>query len=351
VTEGAVSGDQVLLLVSLPVSVQVDRDVLASSWHIECTPTESTLLLPQLAEELDEWMHLLPPEGCEADSSALAGWPTIPWGTAFSRADRAQPLVGLHRFAVSTTYSGDVTADARMDFAVATRQALAEWATRLCKWLEAIGPVLLGEIETSRDPLSVEVYHTAVRSTETELQVFAPMPQVIQAGPAYFSRRSFTTAEWGAAVCWADQRQDPPLAYLFLRDARLALRRQDLRRVVVDAATACERGLSDWIRTRRADLGRVVLEDVLKSLNGVVGLYDYADALAPISGVSRRRLSFQLADIRNRVMHTGHAATGAEAAAAIEVTAALLREILPITTEAAGDHAPAGDVAGEDPDR
>ena len=107
----------------------------------------------------------------------------------------------------------------------------------------------------------------------------------------------------------------------------------------MDAATACERGLSDWIRTRRADLGRDVLEDVLKSVNGVVGLYDYADALAPINGVSRRRLSFQLADIRNRVMHTGHAATGAEAAAAIDVAAALLREILPLAIDAAGGHA------------
>ena len=347
--EGDALGEQVLLLVSLPGGVQVDGDVLIGSWRIECTPTESTLFLPSMTDELDQWTHLLPPQDCDADPSALAGWPTDPWGTAFSRADGAQPLVELHRFAVSTRYSGEGTADARTDFAIATRQALADWAMRLCQWLEAIGSVLLGAIENSRDPLSVEVYHTAVRPTSAELQVFAPMPQVIQGGMAYWSKRSFTTAEWGAAVRWADQHQDPPLAYLFLRDARLALRRQDLRRVVVDAATACERGLSDLIRTRRADLGPNVLEDVLKSLNGLVGLYDYADALTPISAVSRKRLSFQLADIRNRVVHTGHMATVAEAEAAIEVTANLLREILPIATAASSGHAAAGDVANEDP--
>lgn len=348
--EGAISGEQVLLFVALPVGVQVNGDVLTGSWHIECTPTESTLLLPQVTQELDDWMHLLPPDGCGADPSALAGWPTGPWGTAFPRAEGAQPLVELHRFAVSTNYFGDTTADARTDFAVASRQALADWATRLCQWLEAIGPVLLGDIDTSRDPLSVEVYHTAVRPTATELQVFAPMPQVMQGGTAYWSKRSFTSAEWGAAVRWADQRQDPPLAYLFLRDARLALRRQDLRRAVVDAATACERGLSDLIRTRRADLGPHRLADVLKGLNGLIGLYDYADAVNPIHGVSRNRLSFQLANVRNRVVHTGHPATIAEAKAAIEVTADLLHEVRLIDTDAAGGQVAARDAASEDPD-
>jgi hypothetical protein len=78
----------------------------------------------------------------------------------------------------------------------------------------------------------------------------------------------------------------PPLAHLLLRDARAARYVDDLRRVVIDAATACEVALSESIRERlNASLPTEEVEPMIdRRRGGLMELYNFhVAAVAPIA--------------------------------------------------------------------
>ncbi len=101
---------------------------------------------------------------------------------------------------------------------------------------------------------------------------------------------------------------------------------------VIDAATACEVGLSDCIL---AGLANVVSSDeakaMLKRRNGLMELYDfYVASVAQPATVSWGRLNGRLPGPRNLVAHEGHRPSAAETKAAIEVATALVSEVAPV---------------------
>lgn len=320
---------EVLFLVTLPSGVQLDEDVLRGRWVVGGLEGSGWLRLPQVPSEVVDFKHLDAPDSFTVDDAGVPpGWPTGTWGTVFNVTTRSHHrLTELHRFAVSTTYSGLDNEAARRRFAEEARVGVQAWTMRLCRWLQVTARTVFGDPGTAADPLQVSVFSTAVTPSDSGVRTFEPLSQTIQIGPIHVWTGAITTTQWALAVARANQAVEPPLCHRYLHDARLAWRRADYRRAVVDSATACELALSSSIRELRADLKDKEIEAIFRSFDGVAGLYDYRDALARVPSVSRGRLVGQLAGLRNGVVHEGQPVSESDAAAALGVADDLIAAV------------------------
>ncbi len=236
----------------------------------------------------------------------------------------------LNHALVVTRYEGDDEPKVRKAFASELASTIEYWLVAVSDWVEVLSGTIISPRRGRPNPdYRQNVPSLRIDRATLRAEIFVPGAIYID----FTERPLVSLAQWTQATTLVAADERPPLAHVLLRDARSARRDRDgIRRAVIDAATACEVGLSDCIL---AGLANVVSSDeakaMLKRRNGLMELYDfYVASVAQPATVSWGRLNGRLPGPRNLVAHEGHRRSPAETKAAIEVATALVSEVAPL---------------------
>ena len=145
-------------------------------------------------------------------------------------------------------------------------------------------------------------------------------------------RRGATGVELGAAFQHASVGEVLPIQHDLLLDAHTALFSDDLRRAVVDAATAAEVVLAQWIRRRLEERGLTTDEAlrVTDEVNGIAELYRLSTALGLSLTPSRKQVIDRIAQPRNLAVHAGEEPSHQAARNAFVCAQAIVDEVAPL---------------------
>jgi hypothetical protein len=343
----------VYFVVKLPPGLIVDVELLGTRWPIPVAGVPCTLRLPRRSpydgvdgEQWDdpETTFLYPPDCSDLTSPAdesVEGWLSVDyldehprWGTMRGHTgadeDNRGAIAQLAEAIVTCPYEGDDTDEARGKFFVRVGREADVGLRLLTDWLEVLGGAVFRQPQGGRWLGGIPPGWTVLSPAMQGGRV--PLPAGVQWVVRDEIGRSLTAERWSLAAQLVDQGVPPPLAHLLLRDARRAHWDEDLRRAVIDAASAVEVALSAAIRTHLAAMPPKALDELVDGrLRGLVDLYRFhARGLAPITSVSLNRLDNKLAKVRNRVAHAGHRPDPDEVKTALQVAAELLPEIAPL---------------------
>jgi serine/threonine protein kinase len=119
---------------------------------------------------------------------------------------------------------------------------------------------------------------------------------------------------------------DLPPGHRFLLQAIMALAEADYRRAAIDAGTASEVALASAISTelRTKGLSEEYIDQTIRRVNGIEGLFSTYFAFGRPSPVSRNKVIAQLANVRNDAAHAGRIPSIEEATRTVEVAHALV---------------------------
>ncbi|WP_439678291.1 hypothetical protein [Embleya sp. MST-111070] len=116
----------------------------------------------------------------------------------------------------------------------------------------------------------------------------------------------------------ASRGEHLPVEHQLLLSARDAQIGGDFRKAVIDAATAAEVALASYVadHLRTMGLASEFIDEMIKDVNGVVNLHGLCTRLGGEPGVTKNKLTSQLANIRNNAAHGGKIPTSEEVLAA-----------------------------------
>jgi hypothetical protein len=155
-----------------------------------------------------------------------------------------------------------------------------------------------------------------------------PVPVVIR------GQRSATAEEVAASFAAASAELDIPLAYAILRRSLVELHAGEHRLCVIDACSAAEVALDAALTAylHAHGLTSAETERLLRLGSGIAEAFPVYKQLvgAGESAVSRNRVIDQLANPRNRAVHAGDQPDETVAARALETSARLVGEAVPL---------------------
>ena len=336
----------IVVYVPVDLGIAVEGDLLGTTWPVPGTPAPCVFHLPRrMVGPIDAagWGHPLRGPDLSGAEDAIEqrqrGWRTDEelagfrmWGGVYhwNRDEDCVLRAHVERAVAVTHYDGDDDADARLAFAAATNEAVDAWVRGLIDWLEVISRYVIGEPGASDAPTPPAEWETMTIASSGRAVWFVKPPGVIHR--TVWEQGAVSLDHWQQAARHANARTPLPLAHGLLRDARHARRRDDGRRAVIDAATACEVALSASIRARLATMPSPALDDLVdRRLRGVMALFDFHHrGLARITTVTQKGLQDGLAEARNKVAHAGYRPENPEVTAAINVAEMLLAEVAPL---------------------
>lgn len=206
---------------------------------------------------------------------------------------------------------------ARAAEAAAVAEVIDQWVASLTEWLEVLAhidvrPVRPRHVFASR---FVARSRAEVRGAE-EAEVFeTERPIEVVGGPDPIASHD----DWLKAVTNTNSGVPIPQAHQHLRDARAATLRGDLRKAVIDAATACEVALSTDLRATLTSHGLASdVTDKLLNRRGADRLHELFVAVERAAGGHRKYLIKRVIEPRNAAAHAGHLPTTTETQIALE---------------------------------
>ncbi|MFB9904617.1 hypothetical protein [Allokutzneria oryzae] len=182
------------------------------------------------------------------------------------------------------------------------KENLESWRINLRDWIEVGTRISLSQASVERFDAhdELQLWYSNQEGGHT-----LPLGSVM--GPAIeLSSAAVSRACWQSVLEKARIGERPPAEHLFLRDARVNLKKMDFRRSVLDSATATELALVGLIK-READgfpgaFGSVMVDFVRSSHGGIAGYLDFLKSLGVrLSG----RIKSCVAGPRNLAIHTG----------------------------------------------
>lgn len=149
-------------------------------------------------------------------------------------------------------------------------------------------------------------------------------------------QRAATEAEIRAAFVCAGQERQIPSQWALLVRSRSAHFQERYRDCVIDACTASESSISEWIQATlaRRSVPLEAQEVVTKQANGIVGLAEVAASLGLTPPRSRGAISNQLAGPRNRAVHAGAVLDVETATKAFRLANAMVATVAPMPSPA-----------------
>lgn len=232
------TSETVVFLVTLPPRVYVEGDVLGASWPVAGTPADCHLVTPNHPPPPSDpshlWGELTAPSGSliAAAATAFAGDDARFWGSLYDYdSTRPVPFTGhLYRAVAVTHFDGRPDEEAERAFGKDTVDVLERWIESFSRWLEVLAMIDVGPGLTTSWETPKYITTQAIRVTNAgELSSFTGVKGTLHAS-AGGPRASLI--HWTSAVSHTNAGDSPPNEHLFLRDARAAFRRNDLRRAV-----------------------------------------------------------------------------------------------------------------------
>jgi hypothetical protein len=292
---------------------------------------EGLLAFPQLARGSFGWPRLIAPPliklGGEADRSSGRGR-SSDWGSTFL--DRFDEEGHVHISRVGMRFHllpGE--GKAARQVAADLFGAIGPWSERLSNWLD----VLSGRKPT--EPVSwtwprakppdelhgLELLHVDQTGERTR-QRPPPQPTTLQ------FQEVIKVAEdaWLAILGHVSDGTAPPTERLLLRDALLAFDQRQLRRSVLDAATAAELALTRMLDDRLRGMPRKDADKVRRQAQGLARL---GQNLHRLGVEPPSQLQDILGNIRNKAIHAGGEPTLQQARDAILLARTLVDQAQP----------------------
>ncbi|MEU8750748.1 hypothetical protein AB0C88_09710 [Streptomyces chartreusis] len=149
----------------------------------------------------------------------------------------------------------------------------------------------------------------------------------------FIERQPVTRPQLSAALRHASRGEHLPVEHRMLLSARDAQLGGDLRRAVIDAATAAEVALASFVADHLAIKGmkRDFIDEMIKDVNGIVNLHALCTRLGGKPAVSKNKVAQELANVRNLAAHGGKTPTPEETATAREHAETIVRELRPLS--------------------
>lgn len=311
-------------ILTLPTPIPFTPDAMGRTYQTRFMGRPATISLPRIRWEPTTAQFLtLPPRmrSVKPDvdwAGYLDAW--HPWGSVTIWQTTPQPKPRLARVThmlatvpIAKRWSNDRVSV----YAAELASSSYPWWLRLREWIEVATPYL---IETFEHPDSrALISNTRVWSWDGQRSRRVPVSQMMyldgDAEPG-IGRRSFA-----AVAALAGKGTQVPKPHVFLRNARLALRRNDLRAAVLEAATAAELALQELLDARLGGADNEVAGAIRqgnRELGRLTKLLGHLEVSLP-SG-----LQTGLVDVRNRAIHRGDEPTEEQASEAVRLARAVV---------------------------
>lgn len=146
---------------------------------------------------------------------------------------------------------------------------------------------------------------------------------------------------WRNALHLTSQGTSPPIEHSLIGTARVQLRLHQYRRAVIDAATAVELALTDFLNTNYASLPSGVQRTLGQNdqtlgwlIKSVSATRDLPSSVAQAFSQFPSDVQTGLLDVRNDVVHRNQILTFAEAARTVEIALGIVKLVKPIPESA-----------------
>ncbi|MFD5628149.1 hypothetical protein [Streptomyces sp. NPDC127072] len=148
----------------------------------------------------------------------------------------------------------------------------------------------------------------------------------------FVEKQPLSRAQLRLALRHASCGEHLPVEHRMLLSSTDAQLGGDLRRAVIDAATAAEVALASYISDalEANGLDREFIDKMIEAVNGVVALYELCTRLGGEPVISKGKLMNELARVRNLAVHGGQTPTPQKAAAAREHATTIIRALRPL---------------------
>lgn len=302
------------VVVSFPDPLLIAADALGQSFEAKIGPVNTRMTFPQFDGNDDGWPQL---RFAASESNPLH--PLVggidDWGNRFN--DSWELYGALVTFLVTPGVHPRDTAE------------VAKFTESFSPWFLAARRWVLGKLGT---PAS-----GARRSHQISIQGVLPDGSRWGAGGGSTvmitpGRRGVTSLELDAAFHRASAGEALPIQHDLLLDAHTALFSGDLRRAVVDSATAAEVVLAQWIQRCLEERGLAPGEalSVTDEANGIAELYRLSSALGLRVTPSKNQVIDRIARPRNLAVHIGEEPTHETARKAFNCAQTIVEEVAPL---------------------
>lgn len=278
---------RVHIFVSFPAPLPVAAEALGNRFDVKIGDVSARIALP-VADGDEEWPRLRA-DLSESDPMRSLVDGIANWGSQFNDSWQLNgALVSL--LVAPGTHPGSSAEFARL------AESFAAWFLAARRWVLAkLGIPAIGERPSPptnfQGIFNGNVWGRGGRDT-----------LLVTPGPV-----GATSQELGAAFQHAAAGDGLPIEHDLLVEAHTALLTNDLRRAVVDAATAAEVVLATWIRRHLEHHGLSEQESLAlaEQANGIADLHRLANDLGLCLAVSRGRILDRIASPRNSAVHAG----------------------------------------------
>lgn len=297
-----------------PWGLPLDVDCLGLVEQLRIGEHQVTMALPVLGGDNQSW-ELAAPTVCGGEPlpSQLANknW----WGSRSS-----ERVCNVTAMAVSFALPPQAATPGSPEF-TALWQAFVQWFRIVQEWVAAWTRVPLRDFDTSRDP----ALHILIK--DHHLTGSASRGRTI-----YIEARPLGQAQLKDAFRRASRDEQVPLAHRMLLYAKDAQTGGDLRKAVIDAATAVEIAVADAIRVHlvREGVPTTSIKKGIDKANGVVKLCKLHERLIGSLPLPWGKLANDLAGVRNSAAHEGRAPNEQEARTARKHAKKIVQVLQPL---------------------
>ncbi|MGX1477476.1 UNVERIFIED_CONTAM: hypothetical protein RKD50_006284 [Streptomyces canus] len=149
----------------------------------------------------------------------------------------------------------------------------------------------------------------------------------------FIPRHTLSRVQLSEALRHASRGKHLPVEHRMLLSARDAELGGDLRRSVIDSATAAEVALASYVADNLAARGleQDFIDEMIKDANGIVNLHALCTRLGGDPVVSKGKLTQQLANVRNPAAHGGKTPTPEETTVARKHAETIVQALRPLS--------------------
>jgi hypothetical protein len=300
-------------IASFPWSLPVDVDALGLVEHVTIGGHKVTMKLPTLGDDVllraptDHRGRPLPPQILKAFDGQ--------WGY---RGSERSCYVALASASL-LLYPQEKMHDSEEFNSLS--DSFFSWFKAVQEWAAAWSGTPLGNFDNS---------HNSALHIPSGKEYLTASPVLMRT--LFIEKQPLSRVQLSAALRHASHGEHLPLEHRMLLSAKDAQLDGDLRRAVIDAATAAEVALALYVadNLEARGLEREFIDEMIKDVNGVVNLHALCMRLGGKPVISKGKLTQELANVRNLAAHGGQTPTPQETAVAREHAATIVRALRPL---------------------